>query len=207
MRHPALMIFAKQPIPGQVKTRLQPEYTPEQAAEIAARLMRETVALAVSSWPDPIYLCGAPSADHPAFREMADRFGVVLLDQAGTDLGARMQHALEYGIKHHGAAAVIGCDVPHCDWDVLDDANTALARGQAVIGPSEDGGYYLIGVSEMYPELFADIPWGSPQVFDVTLDRASQAGVDFTLLPPLRDIDTAADLWLVTKEHPRLRFP
>ena len=73
------MIFAKQPIAGQVKTRLQPEFTPAQAAQIAEFLIRETVELAVSSWPDPIYLCGAPDADHPLFRELADRFGVVLL--------------------------------------------------------------------------------------------------------------------------------
>ena len=199
------MIFAKQPIAGQVKTRLQPEFTAAQAAEIAELLIRETVALAVSNWPDPIYLCGAPDANHPLFQELAERFNVSLLDQGDGDLGRRMQRALAYGIERHGAAAVMGCDVPHCDWDILDDANTALARGRAVLGPSEDGGYYLIGVTDARAELFADIPWGGPQVLDITLDRANQIDIDFTMLPPLRDIDTAADLWLVARQHPRLR--
>jgi hypothetical protein len=199
------MIFAKQPLAGQAKTRLQPEFTPARAAQVAEFLIRETVELAVSSWPDQIYLCGAPDSDHPLFRELAEHFGVTVLDQGEGDLGSRMQRALADGIARHGAAAVLGCDVPHCDWDILDDANTALARGRAVLGPSEDGGYYLIGVTEARAELFRDIPWGGPRVFDVTLERAGEIGLDFTPLPTLRDIDTAADLWLVAQRFPRLR--
>ena len=205
MRRPALMIFAKQPIPGRVKTRLQPEFTPDMAAQVAEFLIRETVQLAVSNWPDPIYLCGTPNADHPLFQELAERFGITLLEQGDGDLGSRMLHALAYGIERHGAAAVLGCDVPHCDWDILDDANAALVRGRAVLGPAEDGGYYLIGSTEAHAELFADIPWGSPRVLDITLERADQVGVDFILLPKLRDIDTAADLWLVAQQLPSLR--
>src|SRR4029077_14715296 len=108
MAQPALMIFAKQPWPGQVKTRLQPEYTYEQAAEIAAFLIRETVELAVVSWPGVIYLCAAPDADHPLFQDLAP-LGVVLLEQGEGDLGARMHRALEFGVERHGAAAAFGC--------------------------------------------------------------------------------------------------
>lgn len=199
------MIFAKQPIAGQVKTRLQPEFTPDKAAEVAECLIRETVELAVSSWPDSIHLCCTPTANHPLFQELAERFDVTLLEQGEGDLGARMRRALAHGIERHGAAAVFGCDVPHCDWDILDDANAALVRGRAVLGPSQDGGYYLIGLSEARTELFADIPWGGPRVFDLTLERAHEIGVEFTLLPALRDIDTAADLWLIAQQHPSLR--
>jgi uncharacterized protein len=205
MRQPALMIFAKQPIVGRVKTRLQPEFTPEKAAEVATFLIRETVALAVSNWPDPIYLCATPDANHPLFRELAERHGVVLLDQGGGDLGSRMQRALAYGIERHGAAAVLGCDVPHCDWEILDEANTLLARGRAVLGPSADGGYYLIGVTEARRELFTDVPWGGPRVFDATLERAHAIGVEFSVLAAVRDVDTAADLWLVAQGYPALR--
>lgn len=205
MHRPALMIFAKQPVAGRVKTRLQPEFTPERAAEVADAMIRETVELAVSSWPDPIYLCGTPDADHPLFRELADRFDISLLDQGRGDLGARMQRALAHGIEHHGAAAVLGCDVPHCDWEILDDANAALVRGTSVLGPSEDGGYYLIGVTEANVELFSGIAWGGPCVFDMTLERAARIGLEFTLLPALRDIDTAADLWLLAQQYPALR--
>lgn len=199
------MIFAKQPLAGRVKTRLQPEFTADQAAYIAETMIRETVELAVSSWPDPIYLCGAPDADHPLFRELAERFGVVLLDQGSGDLGTRMHRALVRGIESHGAAAVFGCDVPHCAWDTLDDANAALVRGKSVIGPSEDGGYYLIGLAEGHAQLFSGVPWSGPRVFEATLERADQLGLEFTLLPTLRDIDTAADLWLVAQQYPALR--
>ena len=199
------MVFAKQPVAGRVKTRLQPEFTPEKAAQVAEFLIRDTVELAVTSWPDPVYLCATPGVDHPLFRELAERFGVVLLDQGGDDLGARMRRALAYGIERHGAAAVLGCDVPHCDWEILDDANTALVGGRAVLGPTEDGGYYLIGLTETRSELFADVPWGGPRVLDVTLDRANEIGLEFTLLPSLRDIDTAADLWLIAQQHASLR--
>ena len=95
--------------------------------------------------------------------------------------------------------------MPHCDWDILDDANTALARGRAVLGPSEDGGYYLIGMTEARAELFTDIPWGGPQVLDTTLKRADEIGIEFSLLPELRDLDTAADLWLMAQRYPSLR--
>jgi rSAM/selenodomain-associated transferase 1 len=205
MNQPALMIFAKQPIPGQAKTRLRPEYTAEQAAEIAASLVQDTVELAVANWPGAIYLCGAPHADHPLFHALRDRYRVTLMAQSSGDLGARMQHALAYGIERHGAAAILGCDVPHCDWDILDDANTALARGENVIGPTEDGGYYFIGLVAPHADLFAGIAWGGPCVYSVTCERAKALGIEFTLLPTLHDIDTAADLWLIAQQYAPLR--
>jgi uncharacterized protein len=202
---PALLLFAKQPIAGEVKTRLLPQYSAAQAAEIAALLIEETVALAAANWPGPIYLSCTPDVGHPLFRDLAARFGVMLTAQTTGDLGARLQQALGFGIERHGAAAVLGCDVPHCEWEILDDANSALARGRNVLGPSEDGGYYLIGLCDRYPELFVDIDWGGPRVLAATLERAQAIGIEFTLLPMLRDIDTAADLWLVAKQYPVLR--
>lgn len=205
MVQPALMVFAKQPVAGKVKTRLQPRYTPQQAAEIAAFLIRETVALCASSWPGAVYLCGAPDAEHALFRELSRRFHVPLLEQGEGDLGERMRRALAYGIERHGAAAIFGCDVPHCRWEILDEANALLARGINVLGPSEDGGYYLIGMTTAPAELFRDMPWGAAAVLVATLERARSIGLEFTLLPSLRDIDSAADLWLVAQEHESLR--
>lgn len=205
MTQPALLIFAKRPIAGEVKTRLQPTYTPERAARIAATLIRQTVELAASAWPGNIYLCGAPDAADPLFHELAGRFGVALRGQGGGDLGARMQRALAWGIARHGAAAVLGCDVPHCPWEILDEANAALARRDNVLGPSDDGGYYLIGLTQDRPQLFHGIPWGGARVLAATLERAQPLGLEFRLLPPLRDIDTPADLWLAAQQHASLR--
>lgn len=205
MTQPALMIFAKRPVAGEVKTRLQPAYTPAQAAQIAAVLIRQTVELAVSSWPGHVYLCGAPDSAHPLFVELARRFGLTLRPQGEGDLGARMQRALAWGIERHGAAAVLGCDTPHCPWDVLDEANAVLARRGNVLGPSDDGGYYLIGLAQDRPALFRDIAWGGATVLAATCERARGLGIEFDLLPALRDIDTAADLWFAAQQHEPLR--
>ncbi len=205
LRQPELALFARQPVAGRAKTRLQPDYSPAQAAEIAACLIRATAELAVSSWPGDICLYGAPDAEHPLFQELARDLGIRLAAQQGADLGERMRNALSEGLKHRIGAAILGCDVPHCTGEILDQANHWLAQGRNVIGPTEDGGYYFIGLSRIYPELFTDIPWGTPGVFERTLERAATLGIEFDLLPSLRDIDTAADLRRVSQDFPLLR--
>jgi rSAM/selenodomain-associated transferase 1 len=205
MRQPELILFAKQPLPGEVKTRLLPDYSPERAAEIAAFLIRATVELAASSWPGDVALHVWPDVDHPLFQELAREFHIRLAPQAGGDVGARMLSALRAGVERHGCAAVMGCDVPHCGWDVLDLANDLLARGKNVLGPTEDGGYYFIGLQEARPELFENMPWGGNQVLPMTLARAEAAGMEFDLLAQLRDIDTARDLWLIAQKFEPLK--
>lgn len=205
LRQPELALFARQPVPGQAKTRLQGDYTPARAAEIAAYLIRATAELAVSFWPGDVYLYGAPDAEHPLFRGLARDLGIHLAAQRGADLGERMLNALRDGLKRRNAAAILGCDVPHCDGKILDEANHWLAQGYNVIGPTEDGGYYFIGLSRVQPELFFDIPWGTPKVLERTLERAAMLGIEFERLPLLRDIDTAADLRLVSQDFPQLR--
>jgi hypothetical protein len=205
MSQPELILFARQPIAGQVKTRLQPEYSPERAAEIAAFLIRATVELAVSAWPGDVALHAWPDVDHPLFQELAREFHIRLAPQIGRDLGARMLSALREGVERNGCAAIMGCDVPHCGWDVLDQANDWLARGKNVLGPTEDGGYYFIGLQEAWSELFTDMPWGSNKVLEITLARAEKLGMEFDLLKRLRDIDTADDLWLVAQKYEPLK--
>lgn len=205
LRQPELALFARQPVAGQTKTRLQPDYPPARAAEIAAFLIRATAELAVSSWPGDVYLYGAPDAEHPLFRELARDLGIHLAAQRGADLGERMLNALRDGLQRRNAAAILGCDVPHCSGVILDEANHWLAQGRNVIGPTEDGGYYFIGLTRVYPELFVDIPWGTPNVLERTLERAAGLGVEFETLPSLRDVDTAADLWRVSQDFPPLR--
>ena len=205
MAQPQLIIFARLPIPGMVKTRLQPEYSPERAAEIAAFMIRATIELAVSAWPGEVALYVSPDPNHSLFRDLASEFHVRLAAQSGDDLGARMLNALREGIERSDAAAVMGCDVPHCGWDVIDQANDWLARGRNVLGPTEDGGYYFIGLQEARHELFEAMPWSSDRVLEATLMRAEKLGIEFDLLKKLRDIDTANDLWLVAQKYEPLR--
>ena len=204
-RQPELIIFAKQPLAGQVKTRLLPDYTPQEAADIAAFLVRATVELAVSSWPGETYLYGAPDAGHPLFENLAREFDLKLASQSEGDLGARMLAALRAGAARHHATAILGCDVPHCSWDILDQANDWLARGRNVLGPTEDGGYYFIGLNAPHAGLFQGIDWGTGQVLTQTLERAKQLDVEFEWLPRLRDVDTADDLWLASQKYAPLR--
>ncbi|MHB8622552.1 MAG: TIGR04282 family arsenosugar biosynthesis glycosyltransferase [Sulfuricaulis sp.] len=205
MSQPELIIFARKPIAGEVKTRLQPDYSPEQAAEIAGFLIRATINLAVSAWPGDIALYTWPDIDHILFYEIARTTPIHLAPQAQGDLGAKMLSALRDGIKHRKSAAILGCDVPHCSWDIIDQANDWLARGRNVIGPTEDGGYYFIGLQEARPELFEDMPWGSNKVLELTLARAEELKIEFDLLTKLRDIDTADDLWLIAQKYEPLK--
>lgn len=194
MSLPALYIFAKAPLAGTVKTRLQGTYTAEQAAEIAAVLIRETVARVIASWDGPIYLATTPTTEHPLFAELASRYALTLRAQHGVDLGERMYDAIAHGIARHGAAGVIGCDVPHCAPSTLTQAQRCLRAGRNVLGPALDGGYYLIGLTRAHPQLFDRIEWGGPEVWARTRDRLHSLDLPYELLPALRDIDTAEDL-------------
>jgi rSAM/selenodomain-associated transferase 1 len=205
MRQPELFLFAKAPIAGTVKTRLQPRYSATRSARIARLLIRATARLAAHNWPGVVTLCASPDASHPLFRELAARYGFHLARQDEGDLGRRMAVALGEGIARAGAAAVMGCDVPQCDWEILDEANEQVARGRYVVGPTVDGGYYFIGMPRVHAELFEGIEWGGANVLEATLARAARLGIEFDLLPELRDIDSADDLRAVARIFAPLR--
>ncbi len=205
MARPALFVFAKAPVAGAVKTRLQPTYTAAQAAEIAAVLIRETLALAVANWDGPIYLSTTPTTSHPLFTELASRYAVSVRAQSGADLGARMNEAIAYGVEHHNAAAVIGCDVPHCPGTILARANRWLSAGRHVFGPATDGGYYFVGLTRAHPALFVDINWGGADVWTATQKRLAALKLGYELLPPLRDVDTPEDLRDAARTLPALQ--
>lgn len=205
MKSPDLMLFAKQPIPGKVKTRLQPDFSPEQAAQIAEFLIRDTAQVATANWPSAVYLYGAPSADHPVFSRLAGKFHMRLATQAVGGLGFKMLTALREGIERSGAAGVLGCDVPHCREAILELAHEKLAGGDNVLGPTEDGGYYFIGLQQASAALFEHIEWGGNQVAETTLWRAQRLGITFQVLPKLTDIDTRDDLWVTAHQYEPLR--
>lgn len=205
MKSPDLILFAKQPVAGKVKTRLQRDYAPLQVAEIAAFLIRASVQLASSSWPSQIYLYAAPDLDHPLFKELARDFHINLAGQASGDLGQKMLQAMREGIARSGAAGILGCDVPHCPWQIIEQAHEYLANGKCVLGPAEDGGYYFIGLQQAQAALFEGIAWGGDRVAELTLARARRLGLRFEMLPMLNDIDTTQDLWLAAQAFEPLR--
>lgn len=199
MTAPALFIFARPPVPGRAKTRLQPALGPVRAAALAQRMLELCVRQAAASWPGPVYLLSAGRLAHPLFADLGRRFSLRLGVQRGGDVGTRMHAALERGIAAHGAAAVMGSDIPHVPGHVLEQAYGHLRRKRPVLGPAEDGGYYFIGLSRPEATLFEGVDWGSCRVLTQTLARAEARGLWFERLPALRDIDTWEDLRQVAR--------
>ena len=196
----ALVIFAKAPIPGQVKTRLCPPLTPDEAATLHGSFVLDTLErtkTAVMKLKLPIdrYLACAPSSTHVFFKIMEERQSVKVIDQVGDDLGARMSQTFTtLFAKGYRQIVLMGTDVPTLPLDHVKQALTALEHHDLVLGPASDGGYYLIGLKRMVPELFTDIPWSTDQVLRCTQEKATTIGLRSTTIEQWRDVDTIADL-------------
>ena len=196
----ALVIFAKAPIPGQVKTRLCPPVTPDEAATLHGSFVLDTlertkVAVTKLKLPFDRYLACSPSATHVFFKIMEERHGVTVMDQVGDDLGARMNQAFEtlFARGYH-RVLIIGTDAPTLPIDRLQQTLSLLEHHDLVLGPAIDGGYYLIALKRAVPELFSGIPWSTNQVLTLTQEKATTLGLQTALLEPWRDVDTLADL-------------
>jgi glycosyltransferase A (GT-A) superfamily protein (DUF2064 family) len=205
MAGPELILLAERPRAGESKPGLAPSYTPQQAADVAAALIEATVELAVASWPGTVSLYGWPDLSHEIFGSLAREKGIRLGTQHGTDCGARLYGALGEAVTRSGAAAVMRADVPHCPWQVIDQANEWLAEGYSVLGPAENGDCYFLGLQNVDPALFEDIPWGTPRLVEALCRRADETGFELELLPALHLIDTAHDLWLLSQTCEALR--
>ncbi|MDF0652419.1 MAG: hypothetical protein CV081_09420 [Nitrospira sp. LK265] len=196
----ALVVFAKAPIPGQVKTRLSPPLTPDEAATLHGSFVIDTLErtkMAASKLKLPLarYLACAPSATHVFFKIMEERQAVKLLDQVGDNLGARMNQAFQtLFAQGYRQVVLIGTDVPTLPLEHFKLALTSLENHDLVLGPAFDGGYYLIGLKRMALDLFDNIPWSTDQVLRLTQKRAAEIGLKTSLIPPWRDVDTLADL-------------
>jgi hypothetical protein len=200
MRFPnaRILIFAKAPRPGDCKTRLIPALGRNGAARVAERLLRATVERVAGARLAPAELWCAPDLAHPLFEELAARFDVRLEVQRGGDLGARMQHAARSALRRAECALLIGTDCPAVDATYLLQALHALSTHAAVIGPAEDGGYVLLGLSraaaDHLPGLFDEMPWGTERIAKLTRQRLDASGLDWSELPILADIDRPEDL-------------
>jgi len=199
-----LILFAKTPLAGRVKTRLIPALGEQGAADFAEALIEESARRATRAWPGAVRLQVWPDTHHACFERIQQRHGIGVSLQSGGDLGSKMLQALNDAYQRGAAAAIMGCDVPHCPPETYRTAHAFLRQGRAIIGPSVDGGYYLIGINPPQPGCFESIEWGGSKVFDTTLKRAAKAGVDLIVLRQLNDFDTAADIEAIRASHPEL---
>lgn len=191
----AVAIMAKAPRPGAVKTRLCPPLTRRRAAALGRCFLRDKIAQVRGLDRAVPVLAYTPARDRALFRRLAPDFRLV--PQRGADLGARLTGVLGALLaRGHQAALAIDTDTPTLPTAMLQRAVDLAASGEAdvVLGPAEDGGYYLIGVRALHRGLFEGIPWSSPGVLDATLARARAAGLRSVCLPTWFDVDTPEDL-------------
>jgi len=196
----ALVIFAKAPIPGQVKTRLCPPLTPDEAATLHGSFVLDTLertkaAVAKLKLPLDRYLACAPSSALVFFKIMEERQDVKLIDQEGEDLGARMNRAFETMFAQgYQRVLIVGTDVPALPLEQYKQALTLLEKHDLVLGPALDGGYYLVGLNKPAPAIFENMPWSTDRVLALTREKATGLGFNIGLLPEWRDTDTIDDL-------------
>ena len=191
-----LIIFAKEPRPGQVKTRLSPPLSPEAAAQLYHCFILDILDEMARVPEVRLAVAFSPLTARGFFRRLAPP-GTNLFPQVGADLGERMARAFARSFAAgFGPVLLRGSDVPDLPAAVLLEAKEVLAarRAQVVLGPATDGGYHLVGLTEPQPRLFQGPAWSSSTVLADTLRLARQQGLRVHLLPPWADIDTYDDL-------------
>jgi rSAM/selenodomain-associated transferase 2/rSAM/selenodomain-associated transferase 1 len=191
-REAILMVFAKAPVPGRVKTRLAAEVGPDEAARIYRELGRRVVDQ-VRGGPYRTVVCYDPPEARTTVAEWLGGEKLEFRPQAAGSLGERLEAAFRRAFQETGRAMVIGTDAPGVDAARVKAALRALDTADLVLGPALDGGYYLLGLGRPTPELFRDIPWSTSEVLAATRSRARALGLTERLLPALRDVDTLED--------------
>lgn len=184
-----LIIFAKNPSYGKVKTRLAATFGHDRALEVYCALLAHTAEITRKVNASTIVF-------YSEFVELHDVWDMhsLKLVQRGNDLGERMANAFQEVLQDQRQAVIIGTDCPDLDEQTICDAFSHLANNDVVIGPAADGGYYLLGIKTFYPWLFSDIPWSTPTVFEETIARCHLHRLRHHILPVLHDIDEENDL-------------
>jgi len=192
---PAIAIMAKAPEPGRVKTRLCPPLAVDEAAALYRAFLLDKVEQVRGLGDLSRVIAYAPAGGRPFFEEIAPDFA--LIPQCDGDLGQRLAEVFRQLLARGGVGAlVVDSDTPTLPKAFLCRAIDAVTSsdGDLVLGPSEDGGYYLIGLRAPQPELFEQMPWSTPRLLSETVARAARLGLRVAWLPPWFDVDSGSDL-------------
>lgn len=194
-----LLVVAKQPAPGQTKTRLCPPLTPPQAADLYDCFLRDTLAL-MRQVPDVQRVIGfLPEDAQTYFRQLAPDMALVC--QRGVSLGERLDQLLTEALAGGSPRAVImNSDSPTLPPHYLSQAFERLTEADVVLGPTRDGGYYLIGMNQPRPHLLRQVQMSTPHVLTDTLALAEATGLTVSLLPTWYDVDTITELHQLDQE-------
>src|SRR5512145_2533647 len=197
--------MAKAPREGEVKTRLLGALSPEEARRLYVAFLSDTFALMedVRDERDELILalCYTPEGEEEAFEEV-EREGSLMIPQRGEKLGERLTNCFaDLFALGFESVVVIGADSPTLPAQYVFDAFECFeSDDDVVIGPTEDGGYYLIGMRKLHRRIFEDIPWGRAGALEATIERAKECELDLTLLPEWRDVDTPEDFERLKRE-------
>lgn len=203
MSRPAVIVMAKAPRPGEAKTRLTPPLTPAGAAGLSACLFADTLSLARGAGAAAVVVAYAPSDGRAALEAHAGGAELVWLEQEGSGLGERLTSAAARAASMNlGPLVFVGADSPTLPPRHLASALDGLAGGRAdvALGPTEDGGYYAVGLRAPSPGLFDSVEWSTPRAYAQTARNAARLGLRLLELPRWYDVDTPADLLRLRRE-------
>ena len=186
--------MTKVPVAGNVKTRLQPHLTAEQCATLAACFLSDTVSK-VESLQIPLIIAFAPVEQRQNLLKILPE-EQILVEQTGANLGEKMFNAFQFAFSQNiDAVVMIGTDSPTFPAEFLELAFDFLeAKTDAVLGKSEDGGFYLIGLRKIHKRIFENVEWSSPKVFEQTTRNIEQLKINLQLIPEWFDVDSPDDL-------------
>ncbi|MGB5766335.1 MAG: TIGR04282 family arsenosugar biosynthesis glycosyltransferase [Arenicellales bacterium] len=196
-----IIVFAREPVEGSVKTRLARSIGDQEALRIYQKMVNKTVAMVARSGVAELEIYVSGDIEHPMFQSLADQYGIPIRSQTGKDLGERMFHALRQSLHYASYCILIGTDCPVMTAAYLKQAFCVLEKGlDAVLGPAEDGGYVLIGASRVDISWFIGIDWGSQNVLAQSLQKLAAGEASYEQLQPLWDVDEIEDLhrWRLT---------
>ena len=189
-----ILVFGKAPLPGQVKTRLAVDIGEDEAARSYAQWLEQHLTALVDCQLAPVQLWVSSNVENPLFRKLRDKLGISIFEQSGGSLGQRMRNAFQNSLKQCRSVVLTGSDCPVMTPDYVERALEALYAGiDVVFGPSEDGGYVLVGQNCPHPSLFSEIPWSTRDVLHRTRLRLLAEHQSWAELETLWDIDTVDD--------------
>ena len=191
-----LVVVAKAPVPGKVKTRLSPEFTTEEATNLYRCFIQDRIKEIGSLEGMDLAISYTPDDSEEYFAKFLSN-GFRLFPQRGKDLGERLSNIFVDKLAgKYDAVSIIDSDTPDLPRSIVQQSFQLLTadRADAVFGPCYDGGYYLVGMRQPHPELFQKIPWSTEKVLARTLKKAHSLGLQTKLLPQWNDLDTFQDL-------------